>query len=347
MHFFVTGHTGFKGAWLTLLLDSLGHTMTGYALDPIPGSLFERARLNDVVREDLRGDIRDADAVRRALGNAGPDVVLHLAAQPLVRESFREPRTTIETNLMGTLNLLEAVRETPSVRAHVVVTTDKVYRNDESGRAFREGDPLGGADPYSASKAMVELLVSSWAQSFDMCPTATARAGNVIGGGDVSRDRLLPDLIRAFERGEIAQVRNPSSVRPWQHALDALNGYLLLVDELVERRQSGGTWNLGPDPGDFLSVAQVADLTAAMWGGGATWERDSRPSPTEAGLLTIDSERSRTHLDWVPRLEAPAAVQWVVDWCRRTRAGESAREVSSAQIAAFLQLGSAPVRVPG
>jgi CDP-glucose 4,6-dehydratase len=338
MHYFVTGHTGFKGAWLTLMLDYLGHTVTGYALDPAPGSLFERAQLGDVVLRDTRGDIRDADAVRRALRSATPDVVLHLAAQPLVRESYREPRATVETNLMGTLNVLEAVRETPSVKAHVVATTDKVYRNDESGRPFREGDPLGGADPYSASKAMVEHLVASWVHSFDLCPTATVRAGNVIGGGDISRDRLLPDLMSSFARGKTARVRNPGSVRPWQHVLDALNGYVALVEAMVRKEPVPASLNIGPTESDSLTVGGVADLAAEIWGQRAIWSSNEGMHQAEAGCLALDSHLARSLLEWRPRLDAKQAVCWTIEWTKAALEGASPVGLSRDQVARFREL---------
>ena len=337
MHYFVTGHTGFKGAWLTVLLDTLGHSLTGYALAPLPGSLWDRAGLRDIVRDDLRGDVRDAEGVRRAILDAEPDVVLHLAAQSLVREGLRVPELTIDTNLMGTLHVLEAVRVAPTVKAALVVTTDKVYRNDESGRPFVEDDPLGGDDPYSASKAMVELLVSSWTASFDLCPTATARAGNVIGGGDISKDRLLPDLLSAFERGEVAQLRNPRAVRPWQHVLDALSGYVLLADRLQEGRLAGGAWNFGPPKEDFLTVGDVADHCAQVWGD-AHWELDGSHQPREAGVLRLDSHRAHEALGWRRKLDAHGSIHWTVEWLREIRAGSAALDVTRKQVAGFLAL---------
>jgi len=215
MHYLITGHTGFKGAWLTIWLESLGHEVSGISLDPLSGSLFETANLSDLLANDFRLDIRDAPAVRATISKTSPDVVFHMAAQPLVRESYKDPRGTFETNVMGTLNVLEAVSATPSVKAHVVITTDKVYRNVNQVAGYKETDPLGGDDPYSASKAMADILTHSWVTSFGGPPTAIARAGNVIGGGDVSPDRLLPDLLTSYSAGIAPTLRYPEAVRPW------------------------------------------------------------------------------------------------------------------------------------
>ncbi len=251
MHYLITGHTGFKGPWLVLLLLSRGHQVSGLALNPDDGSLFQRAGLTEHLVSDFRVDIRDAEATAAAVKAAAPDVVVHMAAQSLVRESYRNPRYTYETNAIGTLNVLEAVGATPSVRAHVVITTDKVYRNVDQEAGYVETDPLGGDDPYSASKAMADLLAQSWIRSFPGVPTAIARGGNVIGGGDVSHDRLLPDLVAAYADGRAPQLRFPRAVRPWQHVLDCLNGYLVLADALLTG--SGlGQWNFGPGRDSFV-----------------------------------------------------------------------------------------------
>ncbi len=263
---------------MTLLLLSRGHRVSGLALDPAERSLFKRAGLADQLVSDFRVDIRDAEATAAAVSTAAPDVVVHMAAQSLVRESYRDPRYTYETNAIGTLNVLEAVAATPSVRAHVVVTTDKVYRNVDQEAGYVETDPLGGDDPYSASKAMADLLAQSWIRSFPGCPTAIARAGNVIGGGDVSRDRLLPDLVAAYAHGQAPRLRFPRAVRPWQHVLDCLNGYLTLADALLAG-SGPGQWNFGPGRDSFVEVGQVATLAAELWGGGAHWELDVRRPP--------------------------------------------------------------------
>ena len=334
MHYLVTGHTGFKGSWLVLMLTQRGHTVSGLALDPAPGGLYETADLAQLVKFDHRVDIRDAAATRDAIENVRPDVVLHLAAQPLVRASYRDPRTTFETNAMGTLNVLEAVTAAGSVKAHVVVTTDKVYRNIDQEQGYVETDSLGGDDPYSASKAMADILTQSWLKSFDAPPTAIARAGNVIGGGDVSEDRLLVDLLRNFGTATPTRLRYPEAVRPWQHVLDCLAGYLTLVDALLEGR-GRGEWNFGPGRESFVPVRTVADLAAARWGDGANWETESVEQPHEAGLLALDSTHANETLGWHNRLPFPASLEWTIDWQRAVAAGGDPREVALEQIAAF------------
>ncbi len=337
MHVLVTGHTGFKGAWLTLVLQRAGHEVSGLALDPESGALFEVAGLGERLHRDVRCDIRDGQAVVDAMAALSPDVVIHMAAQPLVRASYIDPRWTMETNVMGTLSVLEAISATPSVRAAVMVTTDKVYRNVGQAAGYVEDDALGGHDPYSASKAMADILVSSWVDSFPGCPIATARAGNVIGGGDVSTDRLMPDLLRAFAEGRPARLRFPEAVRPWQHVLDCLNGYVLLVDALVDGR-GGGAWNFGPDPDSFRTVRDTADLAAAIWGEGAGWESDDEVHPHEAELLTLDATRARRQLGWSDVLGFEQAVAWTVDWHRRVQSGQSALDVTLDQIEEYESL---------
>ena len=335
MHYLVTGHTGFKGSWLSLLLSSRGHTVSGLALDPVVGGLFERAGLADVMKHDLRVDIRDAAATARAVADVAPDVVIHLAAQPLVRESYREPRATFETNVMGTLNVIEAVQKTPSVKAHLIITTDKVYRNVNQEAGYVEDDPLGGADPYSASKAMADILAQSWVRSFPAAPTAIARAGNVIGGGDVCEGRLLPDLIDAFAAREAPMLRYPNSVRPWQHVLDCLNGYLTLTDALLTATVPGGEWNFGPGRESFVSVADVADLVQSLFGADAGWILDQGDHPHEAGLLALDATRAERDLKWHNRLSFRESIEWTVAWERETRSGADPRASTAAQIASF------------
>lgn len=334
MHYLVTGHTGFKGAWLLPLLLNRGHEVSGLALDPPEGGLFQRAELADQLIHDFRTDIRDAEATKSAIQAAEPDVVLHLAAQSLVRESYREPRLTYETNAMGTLSVLEAVAATPSVRAHVVITTDKVYRNIDQQAGYVETDPLGGDDPYSASKAMADLLTQSWVRSFAACPTAIARGGNVIGGGDVNRDRLLPDLVAAFSAGRAPLLRYPRAVRPWQHVLDCLSGYLTLTQALLDG--SGlGQWNIGPGRDSFVEVGQVATLSAELWGGGASWDRQPGEHPHEANLLALDAAKAEQQLGWHNRLGFHDAVAWTIDWERRVHDGADPLAVTRDQIAAF------------
>lgn len=338
MRYLVTGHTGFKGAWLALLLARRGHEVTGLALPALPGSLFTRSGVHRDLARDLQQDIRDTDATRRAVQQAQPEVVIHLAAQPLVRASYQDPRTTFETNVMGTLALLEALAASSSARAVLIVTTDKVYRNLGSDRGYREEDPLGGHDPYSASKAMADILTTSWIDSFGGPPTAIARAGNVIGGGDVSKDRLFPDLLAGFEEQRPVPVRFPNAVRPWQHVLDCLDGYLRLVDALLAGRGQGA-WNFGPDPGDMRTVGEAATAAAQAWGPGATWVDASGEHPHEAAMLNLDSAKARQQLGWHDRLGFDEAVRWTVDWTAQVRAGADPRSVTLAQLVAFDEMG--------
>lgn len=334
MHYLVTGHTGFKGAWLSLWLNRLGHTVSGIALDPAPGGLFERARIGDGLAHDLRIDVRDASAIAAAVADLAPDVVMHLAAQPLVRESYAQPRATYETNVLGTLNVLEAVTKSPGVGAQLIVTTDKVYRNASQERGYVESDALGGDDPYSSSKAMADILAQSWITSFPGAPTAIARGGNVIGGGDVSRDRLLPDLLASFANGTPASLRYPQAVRPWQHVLDCLNGYLVIVNALLAGGGTG-TWNIGPGRESFVEVGAVADLAAGLWGEGAAWAVDGGEHPHEADLLALDAAKAESELGWRNRLSFRDSVAWTVAWEQAIRAGEDAAVVTAAQLDAF------------
>jgi CDP-glucose 4,6-dehydratase len=331
MRYYVTGHTGFKGAWLIQLLHASGHLVSGQSVDPLRGSLFERAHLHEVLQDDFRIDIRDALATRTAMISARPDVVIHLAAQPLVRTSYDDPLRTFSTNVNGTLNVLDAVAHCPSIRALLVVTTDKVYRNVHKKEGYAEGDALGGDDPYSASKAMADLLTQSWVKSFPNCPTAIARAGNVIGGGDISPDRLLPDLIKGFRSGRGATLRYPQAVRPWQHVLDCLAGYLTLSDALVAGT-GGGEWNFGPQQSSHVTVREVADLAAHVWGEGAAWDDEIRPQPREASLLSLNSEKAENELDWRPRLHFTEAVRWTLEWESLVGDGEDPADVCNSQI---------------
>ena len=340
MHFLVTGHTGFKGAWLTLMLTSSGHSVSGFSLDPEPGSLFERAGVAGFLETDIRGDIRNFDQLRTSVTSIRPDAVFHLAARPLVRESYLLPRDTIETNVMGTMNVIDATRATDSVAGMVVVTTDKVYRNVNQVAGYTEDDALGGHDPYSASKAMADILTQSWISSFPSFPISIARAGNVIGGGDVCKDRLLPDLMSGFGAGAVVPLRNPQAVRPWQHVLDCLRGYLLLMDRTLANSLPYVEWNFGPGPESFKTVAEVADLATSYWGPGAVWENVGGDHPLEAELLALDAGRARTELGWQDRLNFDSAVNWTVTWYREALAGRDTLELTRSQISQFEKLGS-------
>jgi CDP-glucose 4,6-dehydratase len=334
---FITGHTGFKGAWLCMMLSQLGATVHGFAEETPPTFLYNRAGVAELVETDERGDIRDSDAVARAIADSGADVVLHLAAQSIVRESYVTPRETFSVNVDGTLSVLEAARMASPVKKVVVVTTDKVYRNNEWPWGYRETDALGGDDPYSASKAAAELATHSFAVSFprDGFSIATARAGNVIGGGDATPDALIPELIGGFDEGRPARLRRPRATRPWQHVLEPLSGYLTLAEQLDETKHDTA-WNFGPAAEDGLSVGSLADEAARLWGGGASWIDEDDGGPHEAGLLIVDSARSRSELGWHPALRVDEAISFTIEWEKRVRAGDSPRAVSQSQIASYI-----------
>lgn len=346
----VTGHTGFKGGWLSLWLASLGARVHGYALaPPTEPNIFETARVGQVLASDTRADLAAGGALRAVLQRNRPDVVFHLAAQPLVSEGYRDPLGTLTTNVIGTSTLLEAVRETDSVRAVVVVTTDKVYQNPESGQALREDDRLGGTDPYSASKAATELVVASYRASYfgdgqHPARIATARAGNVIGGGDWATNRLVPDCMRAFAAGEAVRLRSPESVRPWQHVLGPLSGYLELAARLLgdEGDRFARAWNFGPDPGDDATVADVAQRVAMLWGDEARIERGADGPWREAARLRLDSSEARAELGWAPRWSLQEALEQTVAWHQALRQGEDMQAVTVAQIALHGQAGASP-----
>jgi CDP-glucose 4,6-dehydratase len=345
VHYLVTGHTGFKGAWLALMLLERGHTVSGLALEPTAGSLYLRTRLSELLRHDLRVDIRDPSATLRAIREVQPDVVIHLAAQPLVRESYRAPRDTYETNALGTLSVLEAVEQTSSVKAQVVITTDKVYRNVNQIWGYRESDPLGGVDPYSASKAAADLITQSWmAGPGAGVPTAIARAGNVIGGGDVCAERLMVDLVAAFSTGTPVRLRYPAAVRPWQHVLDCLGGYLDLADALLRGDGSGEAFNFGPGSESFIPVGAVATAVASLWGPDCAVELDDGMNPHEAALLALDSRKAELALGWRNRIPFHDALAWTVDWEKRVRADEDPRAVTVTQIREYARrsLGREP-----
>lgn len=336
MHFLVTGHTGFKGAWLTLLLNRLGHRVSGLSLGPVPGALYSTANLRTVLTHDLRVDIRDATELNEAFETIRPDIVIHLAAQPLVRRSYREPRFTYETNVMGTYNVLEAAQNIGGLLALVVATTDKVYRNINKVEGYREDDALGGDDPYSSSKAMADLLTQSWVKSFPRVPTAIVRAGNVIGGGDASEDRLLVDLIQGFEQGKNVPIRYPDAVRPWQHVLDCLNGYLFVTKALLEGH-GAGAWNIGPDQRSFVPVREIASAAASLWGNTASWaDCSDKGHPHEAGLLALDAGKATHELKWRDIIPYPKSLEWTIEWSKAVAAGETAGNKTEAQIAEFL-----------
>jgi CDP-glucose 4,6-dehydratase len=337
----VTGHTGFKGAWLSLWLQSLGAHVVGLAPDQAAREcLYELAAVGEHLQHHAV-DIRDADGVRDVLAGARPEIVLHLAAQPLVRRSLREPAMTYAVNVMGTVNVLEAVRLAgQEVRAVVVVSSDKCYENPgERARRFREGDPLGGDDPYSSSKACAELVAAAYRRSFFSAEGSprigTARAGNVIGGGDWGEDRLIADSVRAVQTGRPLQVRNPEAVRPWQHVLNPLSGYLALAQALHAQAGAARAWNFGPRAGDARTVSWIVERLGELWDGALSWELDERANPPEAAHLALDSSRAERELGWRPPWDLDDALGLVVEWHRAHLEGEEMRAVSLAQIERF------------
>lgn len=338
----VTGMSGFKGSWLSLWLDVLGANVTGMSLPPTTTpSLFVDAEIGSPGKHHIV-DIRDRTSVLDAMRMFRPTVVFHLAAQPLVLRSYLDPLETFDTNVTGSLNVLEAVRQTDSVQSLVYVTSDKCYSNDESGRPYRETDPLGGRDPYSASKAAAELLFSSYWESFlsdnSKLGAVSARSGNVIGGGDWADDRLVPDAIRSLVRGESITLRHPTAVRPWQHVLDPLKGYLMLAADLLrDSRLHQGPWNFGPNPDSFRTVQQVADKIVDVWGDGASRIELGHSGDHEAGLLLLDSTKARDQLGWIPSLSFDVAVEWTVHWYRSHNVRRQVRETCRRQILDYME----------
>jgi CDP-glucose 4,6-dehydratase len=345
----VTGHTGFKGGWLALWLHELGAIVQGYALNPpTEPSLFESAGIGTALASDTRADLADLAQLQAALDKAQPEIVFHLAAQPLVRTSYQDPLGTLATNVMGTAHLLEAVRATRTVRAVVLITTDKVYENCEWAYAYREIDPLGGYDPYSGSKAAAEIVAASYRSSFFGGETghpacvATARAGNVIGGGDWASDRLVPDCLRAFTKNEPVRLRFPLAVRPWQHVLEPLAGYLQLAQRLFapDGARFAKAWNFGPDASGDAAVGEIAEITARLWGDSARVEcAPSTENPHEAGWLRLDSTLARTELGWKPRWSLEQALMQTVAWYQAWARGADMATICLSQIRAYEAAG--------
>lgn len=339
---FLTGHTGFKGAWLALWLQRVGARVTAFSLaPPTQPNLFELARVADGI-DSRRGDIRDFKALAAALHESQASVVFHMAAQATVAEGYRSPRDTYASNLNGTLNLLDAMRECRSVQAAVIVTSDKCYAPSADNAAFAEDAPMGGRDPYSASKSCAEIAVRSWRESYfaaeDAPRVATARAGNVIGGGDWGEHRLLPDLFTAFAAGKTPTLRMPEAIRPWQHVFDALHGYLMLAENLAGKdgRRYAAGWNFGPDAADEISVAEIASRAAALWGREARIDVSAANFQEETRTLRLDSTRARTLLGWRPRWRLDQAVRHTADWYRSWSEGHDPRAASLAQLDDYL-----------
>ena len=346
---FITGHTGFKGSWLTLWLTELGAKISAYALDPQPTqTLFDELGISKRII-DARGNISNSSALRTAITDFCPEVVIHMAAQSLVRPSYESPVDTINTNLLGTVNLLESIREIDSVRCALVVTSDKAYQNMDKGLPFTETDPLGGNDPYSASKACAEIVTASYRNSF-LRPDgsrpvglATARAGNVIGGGDWARDRLIPDAIRAFQDHEVLQVRAPHATRPWQHVLEPLSGYILLCEKLFQNPDLyAGAWNFGPRLEGIVPVKEIIDRLVLLYGSNASWNYADSPKPVhESSFLSLDITKAKNDLDWSPRWDLDTTLKATVEWYLAHDHGEDLQTLTINQISDYCAVSDA------
>lgn len=345
---FVTGHTGFKGSWLCLWLAHLGAKVSGYALPPPSDpALFDMARVQDLIDSHI-GDVRSVEPLAAALAAAQPEIVIHMAAQSLVRYSYEQPVETFATNVLGTVHLLDAVRRQASVRAVVVVTSDKCYFNEEWVWGYREDSRLGGHDPYSASKGCAELVVTAFQNSFfsadrhaGAAVVGSARAGNVIGGGDWALDRLVPDILRSLLKDKPTLIRNPQATRPWQHVLEPLHGYLMLAERLFsDGHRFAGGWNFGPPEESERTVGWIIERLYALWGVGFEWQRDKNPGPPESTFLKLDASKARAHLGWRPKLDLPTTLEWIVDWTRRYQAGEDMRRVSLEDIERFMAIST-------
>lgn len=346
---FLTGHTGFKGAWMSLLLGAMGAKVFGYSLAPEQADgIFLSAGIANDVHHHI-ADIRELGVLKRAMTEAAPDIILHMAAQALVRKSYADPVETYSTNVMGTVNVLEAARTVASIRAVVVVTSDKCYDNVGVTKGYRETDRLGGHDPYSNSKGCAELVTSAFRDSFfntDQMPcVASARAGNVIGGGDWAEDRLVPDAVRAFSAGQSLRIRNPHAVRPWQHVLDPIVAYLLLAERLVKNGKTyAQAWNFGPSSASEVPVERIVEGLIKKWGGAARWERDGSDHPHEAAYLKLDCSKAEDQLGWKPLIDLDRTLALTVDWYRSQKEGADMRSVSLSQIESIMPGILAPAR---
>lgn len=344
---FLTGHTGFKGGWLSLWLQQLGAEVTGYALAaPTEPSLFDVARVARGMHSII-GDVRDGERLKQAMLDARPDIVIHMAAQPLVRYSYQHPVETYSTNVMGLVHLLEAVRATPGIKAVVNVTSDKCYENKEWPWGYRENEAMGGYDPYSNSKGCAELVTAGYRSSYfnpekyaeHGIAIASARAGNVIGGGDWAQDRLIPDMLRAIGSGESVKIRNPNAVRPWQHVLEPLSGYLMLAEALhTKGPQYAEGWNFGPHDLDAKPVAWIIERMTQTWGQGAAWEVDGVPQPHEATYLKLDCSKARADLAWYPRWNIGQTIEKIVEWHKACDQGADMQQITLDQIGAYQKI---------
>jgi len=339
---FVTGHTGFKGGWLSLWLQQLGAKVTGYSLEaPTNPSIFEDAKINTVLEKAINGDVRNLESLTNAMQQAMPEIVIHMAAQSLVRDSYIDPIGTYATNVMGTLSVLEAVRNVSTVKAVLNITTDKCYENKEWIWGYRENEPMGGHDPYSSSKACAELISSAYRNSFlqtEGIALATARAGNVIGGGDWAKDRLVPDAMRAFMNNESLLLRNPLATRPWQHVLEPLSGYLMLCQQLIIQPDNyAEAWNFGPNDDDAKPVSILADFMVSSWGEDAQWQLDEGAHPHEARYLKLDCSKANNILSWKPIWNLERGLDETVKWYKAWHNEHNMNEFTISQIKAYQQ----------
>ena len=342
----VTGHTGFKGSWLSIWLQAMGAEVTGYALAPPTNpSLFEVAEVG-LGMTSIIGDIRDLDKLKAVLAEHQPEIVIHMAAQPLVRYSYQNPVETYSTNVMGTVNVLEAVRNTPGVKSVINITTDKCYENREWVWGYRENEPMGGFDPYSNSKGCAELVTAAYRNSYfhpeqykeHGVALASARAGNVIGGGDWAEDRLIPDIMRAIIKGEPVKIRNPHAIRPWQHVLEPLTGYLVLAQKLYEEGTSyTEAWNFGPNDQDAKPVQWIVDNLTKAWGEGASWILEEGDQPHEAHYLKLDCSKAKARLNWIPKWHLDKALENIISWQKQYQKGMDMKAATLEQIDIYLK----------
>lgn len=337
---FITGHTGFKGSWLALWLQQMGAVVKGYALEPNTSpNLFTEAKVAQNMESEI-GDIIDLNHINKSMKSFNPEVLIHMAAQPLVRLSYQEPVLTYTTNVMGTVNVLEAARQCSHLKAIVSVTTDKCYENREWAWGYRENEPMGGHDPYSSSKGCAELVTAAYRKSFfnenNTAFLASARAGNVIGGGDWAEDRLIPDILRAFEKNEPVIIRNPMSTRPWQHVLEPLSGYLVLAQHLFDEGSSYAEgWNFGPKDEDCKPVSWILDTMVDNWGNGAKWELDKNNNPHEAGFLKLDCSKAAIRLNWSPKWNLENTLESIINWHQNYLSQKNIQEQCLFEIAKY------------
>lgn len=336
MRYLITGHTGFKGAWLAVMLKAQGHEVVGISLPALDRSLYTEASLTDLFVKEYFLDIRNRTEFKNAIESSDAHVAFHLAAQPLVLESYRTPIETYDTNVLGTLNFLDGIKQT-GIKSAVVITTDKVYKNRNLLRGYTESEELGGHDPYSSSKAAADMATQSWVASYGCKNISIARAGNVVGGGDWASNRLIPDLVKAFESQTPARIRYPNSIRPWQHVADCLSGYLALSNAMLTKGIRG-EWNFGPAINVETTVSKVADLAVQIWGENASWVLDKDPQLHEAGYLLLDSSKARVELNWQDKLDFESTIKWSIDFYKASSRGKNVRALLDEQVSSFLSL---------